>query len=64
MVDLIDVQRNGGDRVTIFGTVEELRDYTVETSKFFPMDSLESGAILRHLLRPILHANGDNVSVL
>lgn len=54
MVDLIEIQRNGGNPVTVFGSLQELREYTVETSKYFPMDSLESGAILRHLLRPIL----------
>lgn len=57
MVDLIEVQRNGGGRVAIFSSIEELREYTIETRKYFPKDSLESGAILRHLLRPILHVS-------
>lgn len=61
MVDLIEVQRNCGGRVTIFSSVDELRDYTIETRKYFPLDSLESGAILKHLLRPILQANNNHI---
>lgn len=62
MVDLIHVQRTGGDCVTVFSSVKELREYTLERGKFFPKDSLESGAILRHLLRQILHVENDNSS--
>ena len=54
MVDLIEVQRNGSGQVTVFHSLDELREYTIETRKYFPQDSLESGAILRHLLRPII----------
>ena len=53
MIDLIEIQRKGGGRITVFRSLEELRDYTKETSKYFPKDSLESGAILRQLLRQI-----------
>lgn len=62
MIDLIHVQRSGGGCVTVFSSVEKLREYTLKTRKFFPKDSLESGAILRHLLRQILHVENDNSS--
>ena len=47
---LIEIQCKGGGRVTVFCSLDELRNYTKETSKYFPKGSLESGAILRHLL--------------
>jgi hypothetical protein len=53
MVDLVDIKRNEKDDVRLFSSLEELRDYTMETRRIFPKDSLEAGALLKHLLRKI-----------
>ncbi|KJA16360.1 hypothetical protein HYPSUDRAFT_80079 [Hypholoma sublateritium FD-334 SS-4] len=52
LVDLVDVF--GTDRrVPVFGTVQELAQYTKETEKYFPHNRVGVGALLEYLLRPI-----------
>ncbi|KAF1963906.1 hypothetical protein BU23DRAFT_440867, partial [Bimuria novae-zelandiae CBS 107.79] len=55
LIDLIHWGRNGGQRVKIFHTVRELRDYSVENKKIFKNTLKEAseggGVVLRHLLR-------------
>ena len=53
MVDLISYRRGGLDTVEVFPDVESLRQYTIQTKRYFPKDSLEAGALLKHLLREI-----------
>jgi len=54
MIDLIDYQRGGQDEVKAFANLGELRKYTIAAGRYFPKDSLEAGALLKHLLREIL----------
>ncbi|KAL8369031.1 hypothetical protein RB599_004461 [Gaeumannomyces hyphopodioides] len=53
LVDLVDVARTG-ESVTVFPNLEQLRDYTVETGKFFPKNDAHAGGLLRYLLRKII----------
>ncbi|CAL1699418.1 unnamed protein product [Somion occarium] len=53
LVDLLDVYRTGED-VEIFEDLEGLQDYTMETTKFFPLQTAKAGGVLKSLLRKIL----------
>lgn len=53
MIDLIHQRRGGYDSVQIFETLDDLREYTKEHRRYFPKDTLESGALLQNLLRHI-----------
>ncbi|KAL4248524.1 hypothetical protein ABKN59_007824 [Abortiporus biennis] len=52
IVDLVDAGRIYGE-VTIFDTVEELREYSLKTGKIFPRENAKAGGVLRYLLRKI-----------
>ncbi|KAI0071287.1 hypothetical protein K474DRAFT_1607161, partial [Panus rudis PR-1116 ss-1] len=52
LVDLVDTHRTG-ERVEVFGSLQELREYTWRTRKFFPLHDALSGGILKYLLRKI-----------
>ncbi|KAK7685908.1 hypothetical protein QCA50_010715 [Cerrena zonata] len=54
LVDLLDTHRTG-KQVTIFETEAELRHYTIERKRFFPLDEARQGGVLKYLLRHILH---------
>jgi hypothetical protein len=51
LVDLIDPSIH---EVELFSTLDELRDYTIDTGKFFPKESAYAGGVLKFLLREIL----------
>ncbi|RYN63049.1 hypothetical protein AA0117_g12856 [Alternaria alternata] len=51
LVDLVDVSR---DAVELFPSLEELREYTIDSGKFFPKRSAYAGGVLKFLLREIL----------
>lgn len=53
MVDLIQHKRDGGGQVQIFNSLNELREYTLETRRIFPKFTLKRGALLENLLRHI-----------
>ncbi|KAI1464573.1 uncharacterized protein F4812DRAFT_467163 [Daldinia caldariorum] len=53
LVDLVDCQRTGR-RVKLFSSLEDLRNYTKSTKKFFPLDEAKAQGPLRYLLREIL----------
>lgn len=54
LVDLVD-RGNTMDCVAQFATLEDLRNYTISTGKFFPKDSAYAGGVLKFLLREILN---------
>ncbi|KAF7424605.1 hypothetical protein PC9H_009913 [Pleurotus ostreatus] len=54
-INLIDLVDNPAGRVHSFGSVEELRQYTIVTKKFFPKENAYAGGLLKYLLREILH---------
>ncbi|KAJ6507763.1 hypothetical protein C8R47DRAFT_57228 [Mycena vitilis] len=60
LIDLVDLTTTG-ERVHRFKTERELSVYTKETGKFFPRKRMFKGALLRHLLRRILHPPPDNL---
>jgi hypothetical protein len=47
----VDTSRDG---VELFASLEELREYTIESGKFFPKESAYAGGVLKFLLREIL----------
>jgi hypothetical protein len=51
LVDLVDTSRDG---VELFASLDELREYTIESGKFFPKESAYAGGVLKFLLREIL----------
>jgi hypothetical protein len=51
LVDLVDVSR---DAIELFPSLEELREYTIGSGKFFPKRSAYAGGVLKFLLREIL----------
>jgi hypothetical protein len=53
-VDLVET-RHTGRAVDVFDSLEELRDYTISTLKYFPKESAYAGGVLKFLLREILH---------
>ncbi|KZP03919.1 hypothetical protein FIBSPDRAFT_844491 [Athelia psychrophila] len=52
-VNLVDLVDNG--RFEIFKSLEDLRVYTIDERKFFPLDDAYAGGLLKFLLREILH---------
>lgn len=54
LVDLVDTGSTGR-RVVQFETLEDLKDYTISTAKFFPKESAYAGGMLKFLLREILN---------
>ncbi|KAJ8692425.1 hypothetical protein PTI98_009737 [Pleurotus ostreatus] len=59
-INLIDLVDNPAGRVHSFGSVEELRQYTIVTKKFFPKENAYAGGLLKYLLREILHKYKGN----
>lgn len=57
-VNLVDLTESPhtGEKAEIFPTVEALREYTLETRKFFPRNEAHAGGLLKTLLRQILAA--------
>ncbi|KAH6998742.1 hypothetical protein BKA56DRAFT_665297 [Ilyonectria sp. MPI-CAGE-AT-0026] len=57
-VNLVDLTESPhtGEKAEIFSTVEALREYTLETRKFFPRNEAHAGGLLKTLLRQILAA--------
>jgi hypothetical protein len=53
-VNLVDLIDSSVHEVELFSTLDELRDYTIETGKFFPKESAYAGGVLKFLLREIL----------
>jgi hypothetical protein len=51
LVDLVDASRQ---QVDVFSSLDELREYTIESGKFFPKESAYAGGVLKFLLRQIL----------
>jgi hypothetical protein len=52
-VNLVDLIDSSVREVELFSTLDELRDYTIETGKFFPKESVYAGGVLKFLLREI-----------
>jgi len=59
LVDLIEDESVNAP-VTIFKSLDELREYTIETAKYFPKESAYAGGVLRYLLREILNKHVKN----
>ena len=53
-VNLVDLVDTSGVQAELFCSLEELREYTIESGKFFPKESAYAGGILKFLLREIL----------
>ena len=53
-VNLVDLVDTSGQDIELFLSLEDLRDYTIETAKFFPKESAYAGGVLKFLLREIL----------
>jgi hypothetical protein len=51
LVDLVDIS---GRDVELFTCLDELREYTIDTGRFFPKESAYAGGVLKFLLREIL----------
>lgn len=54
LVDLVEIKHTG-QPVVIFDNVEDLREYTIDSAKYFPKQSAYAGGILKFLLREILN---------
>ncbi|KAI1905671.1 hypothetical protein LOZ12_001707 [Ophidiomyces ophidiicola] len=52
LVDLVD--NYSGRKAKLFDSLEDLREYTKKTGKFFPKESAYAGGVLKYLLREIL----------
>lgn len=61
IVDLIDTI-NTGQRVRVFGSVQELSTYTKESAKYFPKQNAYAGGVLKFLLRDILNPHAVAVN--
>lgn len=61
LVDLVDTP-NTGHCASQFDTLEELKDYTLATGKFFLKESAYAGGMLKFLLREILHKHEGGTS--
>lgn len=57
LVDLVDTSGRG---IELFSSLDELREYTIETGKYFPKESAYAGGVLKFLLREILSAKAVN----
>lgn len=54
IVDLVDTD-NTGEEVEIFRSLEKLREYTIDSGKYFPKENAYAGGVLKFLLREILN---------
>ena len=54
LVDLVDTPSTGLCAAQ-FNTLQELKEYTITTGKFFPKESAYAGGMLKFLLREILN---------
>ncbi len=61
LVDLVDTV-NTGQCATQFDTLEELKEYTTTTGKYFPKESAYAGGMLKFLLREILNKHVGKTS--
>lgn len=52
-LNLVDLVNTCGHNVEFFSSLEEHREYTVESGKFFPRESTYAGGLLKFLLRVI-----------
>ncbi|KAF2844096.1 hypothetical protein T440DRAFT_527865, partial [Plenodomus tracheiphilus IPT5] len=53
-VNLVDLVDSSALDIELFACLDELREYTIETGKFFPKESAYAGGVLKFLLREIL----------
>lgn len=53
-VNLVDLVDTSGREVELFSSLQELRNYTITTGKYFPKESAYAGGVLKFLLREIL----------
>lgn len=53
-MNLVDLVDPSVPDVELFPSLNELREYTIETGKFFPKESAYAGGVLKFLLREIL----------
>lgn len=53
LCDLLDTTRQRS-QVQVFASQGELREYTLETGKFFPREEAYEGGLLKYLLREII----------
>ena len=53
LIDLVERARSG-EEVRVFRDLDELREYTKSTGKFFPKEDAYAGGVLKYLLREIL----------
>ena len=51
IVDLVDNVAH----VEVFKSLQDLRTYTIEESKYFPKENVYAGGVLKFLLREILN---------
>jgi hypothetical protein len=53
-VNLVDLVDPSARDVELFACLDELKEYTIDTGKFFPKESAYAGGVLKFLLREIL----------
>jgi hypothetical protein len=53
-VNIVDLVDTSGQKVELFSSLDELREYTIDSGKFFPKESAYAGGVLKFLLREIL----------
>jgi hypothetical protein len=53
-VNLVDLVDPSGRDAELFTCLDELREYTIDTGRFFPKESAYAGGVLKFLLREIL----------
>jgi hypothetical protein len=58
-VNLVDLVDTSGQVVELFSSLQELREYTINTGKYFPRESAYAGGVLKFLLRDILKSGGQ-----
>ncbi|KAL6161973.1 hypothetical protein ACJQWK_11985 [Exserohilum turcicum] len=56
LVDLVDTSQDG---VELFPSLDELRQYTIGSGKYFPKESAYAGGVLKFLLREILSSSSS-----
>ena len=55
-VNLVDLVDTTGRDAELFEDLDGLREYTIESGKYFPKENAYAGGVLRFLLRKILAA--------
>lgn len=53
-MNLVDLVDTSAPDVELFTCLDDLREYTKESGKFFPKESAYAGGVLKFLLREIL----------